>query len=376
MSQQIISGLGSISRLTGILENKNAKNILLVTGKNSFFTSGAAKASESLFKKFNTIRFEDFEINPKLKDAIKGAEIARKNNIDTIVAIGGGSVIDITKLILAFSAPGQDFEKIINGTIRPKTSKLNHISIPTTAGTGSESTHFAVVYSNKTKYSVAADFLVPEIVILDGMLSLSNTSSQKAFNGLDALAQAIESHWACKSTSKSKSFSRKAMPILFKKLPMIVSGKASKEDFQVFIEAANLAGQAINISKTTSAHAFSYTFTSKYSIPHGLAVWLTLPKIFEVHKNALTTNSKNIINYKELENSIEEIINLLGISEIDIANELKNFVLDLGLECSMEKIGLETKAEKEQIIKKVNFERLKNNPVVLTNEDICEIFNL
>ena len=157
---------------------------------------------------------------------------------------------------------------------------------------------------------------------------------------------------------------------------MIVSGKASKEESQVFIEAANLAGQAINISKTTSAHAFSYTFTSKYSIPHGLAVWLTLPKIFEVHKNALLTNSKNIINYKDLENSIGEIINLLGISEIDIANKLKNFVLDLGLECRMEKIGLETKAEKEQIIKKVNFERLKNNPVVLTNEDICEIFNL
>ena len=78
MSQRIISGLGSISKLINILEKKEAKNILLVTGKKSFLTSGAAEASKPIFKKFNVIRFHDFEINPKLEDALKGTEIARK----------------------------------------------------------------------------------------------------------------------------------------------------------------------------------------------------------------------------------------------------------------------------------------------------------
>ena len=376
MSQRIISGLGSISKLINILENKEAKNILLVTGKKSFLTSGAAEASEPIFKKFNVRRFHDFEINPKLEDALKGTEIARNNNIDTIVSIGGGSVIDIAKLILAFLKPGQDIEKIINGNIKAKDSGVSHITVPTTAGTGSESTHFAVVYSNRIKYSVAADFLIPKIVVLDGMLILSNNSMQKASNGLDALAQAIESHWACGSTRESKSFSRKALPILFRKLPNIVSGEAEKEEFQNFIVASNLAGKAINISKTTSPHAFSYSFTSKYSIPHGQAVWLTLPKIFEIHKNALDREERNIFNYDALQKSIDEIISLLGINQINISNELKNFVLDLGLECKMEKLGLDTKKARLEIVEKVNLERLKNNPVILTEENICEIFNL
>ena len=81
MSQRIISGLGSISKLINILENKEAKNILLVTGKRSFLTSGAAEALEPIFKKFNVTRFHDFEINPKLEDALKGTEIARNNFI-------------------------------------------------------------------------------------------------------------------------------------------------------------------------------------------------------------------------------------------------------------------------------------------------------
>ena len=207
------------------------------------------------------------------------------------------------------------------------------------------------------------------------MLFLSNSSEQKAFNGLDALAQAIESHWACGSTNESKSFSQKS-DILFRELPQIVSGQAKKEKIPDFMEAAKLAGKAINISKTTSPHAFSYSFTSEYSIPHGQAVWLTLPKIFEVHRNALDCDGQSIFNYREFKISIEEIINLLGINHIDISNRLKNFVKDLGLECNMEKLGLTTISSREEIAKKVNLERLKNNPVILTDENICEIFNL
>ena len=80
MSQRIISGLGSISKLINILENREARNILLVTGKKSFLTSGAAEALDPVFKRFNATRFHDFEINPKLEDALKGTEIARKKN--------------------------------------------------------------------------------------------------------------------------------------------------------------------------------------------------------------------------------------------------------------------------------------------------------
>ena len=376
MSQRIYRGLGSISKLIQILEECNSKNVFLVTGKKSFFLSGAEKALQPLLNRFNIIRFKDFEINPTFEDAVRGTLIAKKNNIDTIVSIGGGSVIDIAKIILAFIEPNQNFHAIVTGSDIPKNSKIPHFSIPTTAGTGSESTHFAVVYLNKKKYSIAAPYLLPNSAILDGELFISNPSFQKAINGLDALAQAIESHWSNKSTEESRQYSRKAIPYLYKNLPKIVFDKADKNDYQNFIYASNLAGRAINISKTTSPHAFSYAFTSKYGIPHGQAVWLTLPKIFRIHLNTIKSNNFNGKDYDQFHFLLHEIIGLMGISKKNLEKNFEDFLSSLGVEYSMDKLGVNTKLKRKEIAKNVNQERLKNNPVSFSIDNINEIFNL
>ena len=118
MSQLLISGLGSITKVIKILEEKKSKNLLLVTRKKSYYSCGAEYALEPFLDKFNVIRFYDFELNPKFEDALKGAKIARRNNIDIVISIGGGSVIDITKLILAFMVPNQNHKNIVNLTKR------------------------------------------------------------------------------------------------------------------------------------------------------------------------------------------------------------------------------------------------------------------
>ena len=376
MSQRIYEGLGSISKIIQILEESNSKNVLLVTGKKSFILSGAEKALKPLLKRFNITRFEDFEINPTFEDAVRGTLIAKKNNIDTVVSIGGGSVIDIAKIILAFIAPNQNFHAIVTGQDIPKNPKIPHFSIPTTAGTGSESTHFAVVYLNKNKYSIAAPFLLPNSAILDGELIISNSSFQKAVNGLDSLAQAIESHWAKKSTTESRSFSRKAIPYLYKNLPKIVSDNVEKKDYQDFIYNSNLAGRAINISKTTSPHAFSYAFTSQYGIPHGQAVWLTLPKIFRIHLHTIKSNNFDGKHNDQFNYLLHEIIDLMGISKKNLEKNFEDFLSSVGVEYSMEKLGVNTKLKRKEIAENVNQERLKNNPVSFSRDDINEIFNL
>lgn len=376
MSQRIYAGLGSISKLINILEENNSKNILLVTGKRSFSLSGADKALQPLESRFNITRFNNFEINPTFEDALKGTLIARENKIDSIISIGGGSVIDISKIILAFIAPNQDFHSIVVGKKIPKNPQISHFSIPTTAGTGSESTEFAVVYLNKKKYSISAPYLLPNSTILDGELIISNPSFQRAVNGLDALAQAIESHWANGSNEESRSYSRKAIPYLYKNLPKIVFDKAEKKDYQDLIHASNLAGRAINISKTTSPHAFSYAFTSKYGIPHGQAVWLTLPKIFKIHFNNVENKNSNVKNYDQFNYLMHEIIELLGISKKNLEKKLEDFVLSLGVECCMDKLGINTKLKRKEIAENVNHERLKNNPIFFSKDNINEIFNL
>ena len=376
MFQRSFHGLGSVKKLGNLLEKNKSRNVLLVSGKRSYSISGAERVFLPLMNRFNFIKFNDFEVNPKFEDALRGSLIAQQNSIDTVISIGGGSVIDMAKLILAFKSPSQNHEGIVKGTASPINTQIPHFSIPTTAGTGSESTHFAVVYLKQKKYSVSAPFLLPHSIILDGELVMSNSSLQRANNGLDALAQAIESHWSNGSSLKSRSYSRKAIPALYKNLSKIVSGEAERKDFQDFLFATNLAGRAINISKTTAPHAFSYAFTSKYGIPHGQAIWLTLPKIFEIHMNVHKTDQLNVDDYDQFICRMDEIVKLLGITKKNLVKNLEQFVQDLGIECSMDKLGVNTKSARNEIANNVNNERLKNNPIIFSKLHIKEIFNL
>ena len=116
--------------------------------------------------------------------------------------------------------------------------------------------------------------------------------------------------------------------------------------------------------------------TSKYGIPHGQAIWLTLPKIFEIHINSLKTDKLNVKDYAKFNYVMHEIIDLTGISKNNLVKNLEAFVLNLGLECSMEKFGATTKFDRNEIANNVNNERLKNNPILLSKSNIKYIFNL
>ena len=183
-----LSEFGGLSRLKEFSDLYHKKKILLITGKNSFELSGAKKILLNELDKENVIIFNDFSINPKIEDAIRGAELARSKGIDLIIAVGGGSVLDIAKLIKAFFYDkGKEIEllkqsKEVNDPLIPI------IAIPTTAGSGSEATHFAVVYIGNEKYSMAAECLLPNAVILDGSLVISGSKYQKTCNALDAMA--------------------------------------------------------------------------------------------------------------------------------------------------------------------------------------------
>ena len=154
-----------------------------------------------------------FSINPKLNDAIRGCKIARENNVDFIIAVGGGSVLDIAKLIKAlFRACDYELETAI-GQDKVIDPEIPIIAIPTTAGSGSEATHFAVVYVGEDKYSLASECLKPDAVILDGSLVTSGNKYLKICNGLDAMAQAIESYWAVGATDESRHYARSALKL-------------------------------------------------------------------------------------------------------------------------------------------------------------------
>ena len=351
------------------------ENILLITGRNSFHLSGAAQELKELSNSDNCLTFNDFSVNPKIDDVIRGAKLASDSHVKHIIAIGGGSVIDMAKLIVAVSHRLDNVEEIIKGVTPVEDNKIALSCVPTTAGSGSESTHFAVAYIGNSKYSVASPALYADHIVLDHALIKSNTPYQLAVNGLDALAQGIESAWAIGSTSTSRKYSFDAIEKASRCLPKIIKNPI-ESDFKEMMLAAHLAGKAINISKTTSAHAFSYGFTSMFGVPHGHAVWLTLPQILKFHAECddeLITDPRGLGFYKD---NLSNILQALGVEKINLAQQINDFLLKIDIESDMRKMGAKSSADRQQIANMVNLQRLKNNPVTLHQDTIGQIFSL
>jgi alcohol dehydrogenase class IV len=373
MIQSVIANISSFE-LENLFSNYSAKKIFLVTGKSSYKLSGAEEFIDKISKEIDFIRFSDFEQNPKYEDAVKGVTLYQQSNCDIIVAIGGGSVIDMAKLINIFSANNDldDLEIVKKSKLITKKGKLL-IAIPTTAGTGSEATHFAVVYHNKKKYSVAHQFILPEVVGLNSKFTLTQPKYLTACAGLDALSQAIESYWSVGANNESKIFAKQAIELLICNLEDTFN-KPNTIIRKAVMQGAYLAGKAINITKTTAPHAISYAFTTYFSIPHGHAVFLTLPQFFVANDKVTELNVNDSRGKEYVQKTMKELYDLLKVNS---ANEAKDLLEDLlnkiGLEKSYAKLGINGEEEIQLIMSSINTERLKNNPVNLSKEEIKTI---
>lgn len=362
-------------KLSNALAGYGTRNILCVTGQASFSLSGAEAFLDPFLQRYQVNRFSDFDVNPKFDDALRGADFARRAKIDVILAIGGGSVIDMAKLIKVFLADPDHAAEYVDGTRLFAETGIPLIAIPTTAGSGSEATHFAVVYRNGQKYSLAAPALLPNVQILDGGLIASNSVHQKTIQALDAAAQAIESYWARGSTDESRSFATQALQLLWPNFDALVRSD-DPADLDKLIMASNFAGRAINLSKTTAAHAFSYAFTSHFAVPHGHAVWLTLPQIFDIHQNATPDIMYNINEFSDFQSRMKDLRDLLGLPSGPAQPYLRNWLGQLGIEPNMAQIQGITTAARRELSDQVNQERLRNNPVRFTDNHIENIFSL
>jgi len=241
----------------------------------------------------------------------------KEKDFSHIVALGGGTVIDIAKIIaLALSNSLEKIDDILAAPSGFKNLK-KLIFIPTTCGTGSESTHFAVVYKNGKKYSVANHTIMAETVILDYNLLINLPEKIRNATVLDALSQAVESMWAKGATEESYSYAKEAVKLILKGIQFA----DNIEKLKCFQRGSYLAGKAINISKTTASHAISYPLTSKFGIPHGVAVFLTLPEVVMINFNERTMpvfndlfSLFNAADIEKLSEKLRNVMKLMGFS--------------------------------------------------------------
>jgi len=361
-------GYDSIQELKEILKNNNFKKIFLVTGRKSFEQDEIKQVILKLLDGFDYYHFDDFTPNPNIIDIKKGLDIIKQENFDVIVAIGGGSVLDMAKSISIFSKNDEPPEKIIKKEVEITQKGIPLVRIPTTAGSGSEATHFAVVYIGKTKYSLAnKKFMMPDFVIVDPQFTLTLPKKITAYTGMDALTQAIESFWNIYSTEESKNYSKKAIELIISNIVKSVHQPTRESRYNMAI-AANYAGKAINITKTTACHAISYPMTSYFNVPHGHAVALTLPSMIvfnsEVNQNdVLDPRGVNFVKGK-----MNRLVSIIGASDFQDAKEkVMHIMKQINLETRLSELGINS-SEDINIIVKNGFtpNRVKNNPRLLT----------
>lgn len=377
MKQIEFIGNNALDNISKIIFDNNAKRILLVTGKDSFKKSGSEEKLNQYLKNLTVLRFCDFEVNPNIKDVKTGVEVIESFNPDLIIAIGGGSVIDIAKLINIFAVHVKNESEIydfVNKSSSISNQGLPLVAIPTTSGTGSEATHFAVVYIGTKKYSFAHEYVLPNYAIVDPNLTYSNPSYVKACSALDAFSQAIESFWAVGSSDESRQYSRKAIKLIIDSIELAVI-KNDIEAMNNMAIAANFAGKAINISKTTAAHAISYPITKYLNLPHGHAVALTLGNFFVINSKYSINqlNDKRGVEY--FEKIIEEINGFFECSDSEMTCVKWYQLMDnLSLENDLKSIFRKASIEFSSISNDINLERLNNNPVKISSNQIEELF--
>ena len=374
IENQIVLGKKNLKEeLKSFFQEHSFRRIFLVAGS-SFSKLPIGEELQELFSELYIAfyHFSDFRANPRLEEVEEGIQAFSAFRGDSILAVGGGSALDTAKCIKLFTGlskekpyPEQEFQE--NGI-----PLLVH---PTTAGTGSESTPFAVIYQDGEKCSVEHESIYPKYRIEDSRSLRSLSLYQKKATLLDALSHAMEAIWSKYSNEDSRAYGQKAISLILMNYKAYLSlenekdaknlGGAvalegpSEQVLEDVAEAANLAGKAIAVTKTTAGHALSYKLGSIYQLPHGLATAMVNRALypFMCREKSRMTDPENLLflakcfSAETEEEGAKRYLEILEDLEI-----LPNLSVKEG--------------DLENLVAAVNPERLSNHPIALREEDI------
>lgn len=312
--------------------------------------------------------FNDFTSNPLYEDVCKGVDLFQITKCDTILAVGGGSSMDVAKCIKLYCKMSKD-SLYLDQDYKDTGVKL--IAIPTTAGTGSESTRYAVIYYDGKKQSVTHDSIIPDVAILEPKVLKTLPLYQKKCTMLDALCQGIESWWSVNSTEESKQLSKEAVETIMQWWYEYIFENTDESAMHI-MHAANIAGQAICITQTTAPHAFSYKITSLYKLPHGHAVAICLPEIWEYMidhmDNCLDSRGKDY-----LRGIFDDIATAMGVeSPLKAILFFKEMLLKMEIKSP---VSSTLSSDIILLTSSVNPVRLRNNPIELDIDSIKLIYS-
>ena len=274
---RICSGRDCVEENASLLSDLGTR-ALIVTGRHSAKACGALDdVSNALGSRGRawTI-FDDIEPNPSVSSVYEGARRAREFGADFVVAVGGGSPMDAAKAIALLARQEIPEQKLFSGGFSADVLPMAHV--PTTAGTGSEVTQYAVLTNDReqTKKSISGDMLFPNLALLDGKYLKSLSRASAVNTAVDAVSHAAEGMLSVRAGALSDLLARESLTLLGARLDRVASGTCAEADFDALLYASCLAGMVIANTGTTAVHAMGYPLTYFKGIDHGRANGLLL----------------------------------------------------------------------------------------------------
>jgi len=347
-----------ITELTKIIDPE--KKILFICSRR-FTKTTEYKQIENNLADFEL--FTNIENNPSFVSCNLAIEFAKSLNPQTILAIGGGSVIDTAKAVrLSLMTSSSSVEEMLENDLS-YSHNIEFIALPTTHGTASELTKWATIWNKeeKKKYSLSDNNNYPDYAIYDHHFVESLPLDVSLIATLDAFSHSFEALWNKNANPISDEFAIKAIKLILENIEQL-SEQTTKETRINLLKATMFSGLAFSNTKTAAAHSISYPLTALYGIPHGIACSMTLLIIFK-------------LNYPFIKEKIDKLMNQTSFDNIDdMWSFIKDFV-SKKIKFSLSEYGITEKDLDHIVSQSYNKDRMGNNIAKLESVDIKNILS-
>ena len=356
--------------------NKLGSRILFITDK-GLMSLGLTKPTIEELKKMGSVEiFGEVESDPSQKTLLKAIEIGKKFKATGVVGFGGGSSMDVAKLVALILGSNEDLEEVW-GVANAKGPRLPLVLVPTTAGTGSEVTPVAIItVGEEEKKGVSSSIILPDLAILDPELTLGLPARTTAATGIDAMVHAIEAYASTNKNNNliSKMIAIEALKLLGKSIETAVLDGSNLEARGNMLIGSMLAGKAFANSPVAAVHALAYPIGGTFHVSHGLSNSLVLPYVLRFN----SVDAKAAKYYSELAQYVFPDLDInRGTQAVcaEFINTLEDLSKRLGLPQKLREVNIPNEACKKMASDAMKQTRLLvNNPRKVTETDAFNIY--
>lgn len=305
-----LKGAGSVKKLAEFIKEKGLKKPLIVTDK-GLINLGLVDGLFNSIKEqgYDYALFDGVVPNPTTTNIEDAYSLYKSENCDCIVAMGGGSSMDCAKMCGARVVNPTKSVAKMKGVLKVGKRLPPFFAIPTTAGTGSETTIAAVISDAEThvKYTVMDPHIVPDYAVLDPELTLGLPPSITAATGMDALTHAVEAYIGKSNTVDTREKARLATKMIFEYLPIVMENGKSVNAREEMLQASYYAGVAFTRAYVGYIHAIAHAIGGLYGYPHGLACTVVMPYVLEYYGDSCKYQLADLADQAGVEgDSVEE----------------------------------------------------------------------